>query len=185
MLVQSGDITSSKAGIYSESFQCRTEKLGLCFSLCGYAMCKEGTVHNTICQECSSGGKEKLSAVILGLSLLVSKVMEKPVLPAPTLSHTAVHVLCVSVCAQSCAQFQGWILLSYRSVSKITLLLWRRLAPAVGWIIPTSPPSVFVCLSFFPGVSAAKSLPKIFWWAFFWYRNLWISLQIIRGRISL
>lgn len=86
----------------------------------------EGTVHSTICQECSLGGKEELSGVTLGLSLHVSEVMEEPVLPAPTLSHIVVqcHVcLCLSVCPKSCAQLQGWILCSYRSVSKITSLL--------------------------------------------------------------
>lgn len=86
----------------------------------------EGTVHSTICQECSLGGKEELSGVTLGLSLHVSEVMEEPVLPAPTLSHIVVqcHVcLCLSVCPESCAQLQGWILCSYRSVSKITSLL--------------------------------------------------------------
>lgn len=31
-------MTSSKAGIYGESFQCRTEKLGLCSSPCGYGV---------------------------------------------------------------------------------------------------------------------------------------------------
>lgn len=87
----------------------------------------EGALHNTICQEYSLGGKEELSGVILGLSLHVPKVMEEPVLPAPTLSHIAVQCraclsvcLYVSVCPESCAQLQGWILGSYRSVSKIT-----------------------------------------------------------------
>lgn len=85
---------------------------------------REGTVHNTICQEYSLGGKEELSGVILGLSLHAPKVMEEPVLPAPTLSHTVVQCrVCVSVCPESCAQLQGWILRSYRSVSKITLFL--------------------------------------------------------------
>lgn len=108
------------------------------------------------------------------------------------LLSSVVHVClcvcaCVSVCPESCAQLQGWILGSYRSVSKITSLLWRRLAPAVGWIIPTPPPSVFlsVCLSFLE-LAQIKPLPEILRWAFFFpHRNFWISLQIIRGRISL
>lgn len=156
---------------------------------------RDRTVHNIICQEYSLGGKEELLWVILGLSLHAPKVMEEPVLPAPTLSHTVVQCrvcvsvcLCmsVSVCPESCARLQGWILRSYRSVCKITLFLWRRLAPAVGWIIPTPPPSVFlsVCLSFL-GLGQINHCLKFSDVFFFSYRNLWVSLQIIRGRICL
>lgn len=90
----------------------------------------EGTIHNSICQEYSLGGKEELLGVILRLSLHGHKVMEEPVLPVPTLSHIVVQCpvsmsgcLYVSGCLKSCAQLQGWILRSYRSVSKITSLL--------------------------------------------------------------
>lgn len=83
---------------------------------------EEGTVHNTICQEYSLGGKEELSGVTLGLFLHVPEVMEEPVLPAPTLSHIVVQC-CVCLCVLSPVQLQGWILHSYRSVSKITSLL--------------------------------------------------------------
>lgn len=63
----------------------------------------EGTTHNTICQEYSLGGKEELSGIILALSLHVPEVMEEPVLPAPTLSHTDVQCrLCVYVCLCMC-----------------------------------------------------------------------------------
>lgn len=61
-------------------------------------MCREGTVHNTIFQEYSLGGREELSGVILGLSLHVPKVTEEPVLLAPTLSHIVQCPVCVCAC---------------------------------------------------------------------------------------
>lgn len=63
----------------------------------------EGTVHNTICQEYSLGGKDELSGVTLELSLHVPEVMEEPVLPAPTSSHIVVQCrVCLCVCACLC-----------------------------------------------------------------------------------
>lgn len=63
---------------------------------------REGTVHNTICQEYSLGGKEELSGVILGLSLHAPKVMEEPVLPHCLTLLSSVVCVCLCVCACLC-----------------------------------------------------------------------------------
>lgn len=167
-------MTSSKAGIHSESFQCRAEKLGLYSSLWIWYLSGEATLRNTVCQEYSLGGEEELSGVILGLSLHVPKVMEEPVLPAPTLSHIVQCPLLVCVCACLCVLSPVHTCkVGFYAPTEVSLKLLH--CSEAGWhqqlvelFPPPPPPSVFlsVCLSFLV-LAQIKLLPEIFRWDFF------------------
>lgn len=145
MLAQSGDITSWKAGIYSESFQCRIEKLGLCPSLCECGMCLgEGQFITSFARNTTWVAKRNHRELSQGCPCMFTRWWRNE------FSRQLPH--CLTLCPLRVlrvlgGQLWGWILSFYKSVSKNALLLWRRLAPAISWFIPPHHLFLSVCLS--------------------------------------
>lgn len=145
-------MTSSKAGIHGEFSVQGREIWSMFLSVWIWCVSGEAILHNTIFQEYSLGGKEELSGVILGLSLPVPKWWRNQFFQLPhclIVQCPLCVCLCVSVCPKSCAHMQGWILRSYRSVSKITSCSvegWHR---QLVELFPPTPHRLSFCLSVF------------------------------------
>lgn len=146
MLVQSGDIASGTAGIYAESSQCRTEKLGLCSSLCACGMCLgEGQLITPFARNTAWVAKRNHWELSQGCPCMFTRWWRN------RFSCRLPYCLTLFpswVLRTLGGQLQGWILHFYKSVSKNNLLLWRRLAPWIGWFFHF-PPHLSFCLSVF------------------------------------
>lgn len=131
MLVQSGDIATWKAGIYGESFQCRTEKLGLCSSLCACGMClEEGQFITSFARRTAWVAKRSYRGLSQGCPCMFTRCWRNRFSCQLPYCLTLFSPQVLRVLG---GQLWGWILHFYKSVSKNNLLLWRRLAPWTGW----------------------------------------------------
>lgn len=161
MLVQSGDIASWKAGMYGKNFQCRTEKLDLCSSLCSCGMCLGVGPFIASLPGTQLGWQRGIIGSYPSIVLACSQG------DGGTSSPANSHIVSLFP-SESCVLVDSCKVGFYASTKVSLKILYYS---EKGWHqqlvdLFSSTPVIFLSLSFFPGVNTDKSLPEIFRSAF-------------------